>query len=62
MHPKGELYISINSWGVSDEQLLNTVARRLKEKLKGDASIDWPPPVEELEQDGRPNLICSENY
>ena len=46
---------AINSWGVSDEQLLNTVARRLKEKLKGDASIDWPPHVEELKQDERPN-------
>ena len=46
---------AINSWGVSDEQLINTVARRLKEKLTGDASIDWPPHVEELEQDERPN-------
>ena len=46
---------AINSWGVSDEQLLNTVDRRLKEKLKGDASIDWPPHVAELEQDERPN-------
>ena len=48
---------AINSWGVSDEQLLNTVARRLKEKLKGDASIGWPPHVEELEQDGRPSVM-----
>ena len=48
---------AINSWGVSDEQLLNTVARRLKEKLKGDASIDWPPHVEELEQDEGPNYL-----
>ena len=39
--------VAINSWGVSDEQLLNTVARRLKEKLTGDASTDWPPHVEE---------------
>ena len=46
---------AINSWGISDEQLLNTVARGLKEKLKDDASIDWPPHVEELEQDERPN-------
>ena len=46
---------AINSWGVSDEQLLNTVARRLKEKLKGDASINWLPHVEELDQDERPN-------
>ena len=42
---------AINSWGVSD---VNTVARRLKEKLEGDASTDWPPHVEELEQDKRP--------
>ena len=40
--------------GSQCEHLLNTVARRLKEKLKGNASIDWPPHVEELEQDERP--------
>ena len=53
----GESYIeaAINSLGVNNEQLLNTVARRLKEKLKRNASIDWPPHVEELEQDERPN-------
>ena len=63
MQSAGGSYIeaAINSWGVNDEQLLNTVARRLKEKLKGDASIDWPPHVEELEQDERPNDL-SENY
>ena len=44
---------AIKSWGTSDEQLLNTITRRLKEKLKGDASIDLPPHVEELEQDER---------
>ena len=53
----GESYIEAasNSWGVSDEQLLNTAVRELKGKLKGDASIDWPPHVKELEQDERPN-------
>ena len=42
----------INSWGVSDEQLLNTAAQQLKEKLKGNASIDWPH-VEELDM-----MVC----
>ena len=46
---------AINSWGVSDEQLLNTVARCLREKLKDETAIYWPPHVEELEQDERPN-------
>ena len=46
---------AINSWGVNDEQLLNTVARRLREKLKDETAIYWPPHVEELEQDERPN-------
>ena len=40
---------------MNDEQLLNTVARRLREKLKDETAIYWPPHVEELEQDERPN-------
>eukprot|EP00794_Sanderia_malayensis_P017851 gene17851-19634_t len=45
------------SWGVDDEQLLNTVARRLKNNFAGDARMSWPPRVDELEQKEEPNLL-----
>eukprot|EP00112_Aurelia_sp_Birch-Aquarium-sp1_P007232 Seg1787.9 transcript_id=Seg1787.9/GoldUCD/mRNA.D3Y31 product="hypothetical protein" protein_id=Seg1787.9/GoldUCD/D3Y31 len=48
---------AIYSWGVDDEQLLNTVARRLIRNLAGDACMSWPPRVDELEQKEEPNLL-----
>ena len=48
---------AIYSWGISDEQLLNNVARRLKEKLTGDPGMSWPPHVDELEDIVEPNVL-----
>ena len=48
---------AIHSWGVGDEQLHNTVARRLKRNLAGDACMNWPPRVDELEQKEEPNIL-----
>ena len=48
---------AIYSWGVDDEQLLNTVARRLKRNIAGDACMNWPPRVDELEQKEEPNIL-----
>lgn len=55
----GGTYIeaAIYSWGVSDEQLLNTVARRLKDKLSGVSGINWPPHVDQLDIPEEPNDI-----
>ena len=40
---------AIYSWGVSDEQLLNNVARRLKETYAEHEGLSWPPHVDQLE-------------
>ena len=40
---------AIYSWGVSDEQLLNNAARRLRETYKEEVGLSWPPRVEDLE-------------
>ena len=40
---------AIYSWGVSDEQLINTIARRLRNKLMAAKCMKWPPTVDELE-------------
>eukprot|EP00794_Sanderia_malayensis_P000931 gene931-241_t len=55
----GGLFIeaAMYSWGVDNEQLLNTVARRLKNNFAGDARMSWPTRVDELEQKEEPNLI-----
>ena len=42
---------AIYSWGVSDEQLLNIVARRLNERLRNDLRMKWPLTTAELEND-----------
>jgi hypothetical protein len=46
---------AIYSWGVSDEQLVNTVARRIKDTLSEEPSMTWPPHVDELEKPEEPN-------
>ena len=46
---------AIHSWGISDEQLLNNVARRLKNKLNGQTGLAWPPHINELEDTEQPN-------
>ena len=42
---------AIYSWGVSDEQLLNIVARRLNDRLRNDLGMKWPLTIAELEND-----------
>ena len=39
----------IHSWGVSDDQLINTVFHRMKNILYDTQSMKWPPHTEELE-------------
>ena len=41
----------------SDEQLLNNVARRLKEKLTAESDLSWPPHVVELEDVKEPHMF-----
>ena len=55
----GGTYIeaAINSWGISDEQHINNVARRLKEKLEKHEGLVWPPTIEEIETDETPDPI-----
>ena len=47
----------IYSWGVTDEQVFNTVARRLKDQLFTEHYMVWPPSVDELEKEPEPNLL-----
>ncbi len=55
----GGTYIesAIYSWGISDEQLLNNVARRLREKITDDTAFSWPPHVDELENCEEPHSL-----
>lgn len=55
----GGTYIesAIYSWGMSDEQLLNNVAKRLREKVTEEAAFSWPPHVDELEDCEEPHLL-----
>jgi len=46
---------AIYSLGVSDDQLLNNVARRMKDALASIPEMAWPPSVEELETPQAPN-------
>lgn len=46
---------AIYSLGVSDDQLLNNVARRIKEALVSIPGMAWPPSVEELETPQAPD-------
>ena len=45
----------IYSCGVGDKQLLNTVARRLNNRLRNDPGMTWPPTIAELENDEEPD-------
>ena len=47
--------VGIYSWGVDDEQLLNTVARRLNDRLRNDPGMTWAPTMAELENDEEPD-------
>ena len=48
---KGGSYIeaAINTWGISDDDLLRNVAGRLKEKTKHFTNLKWPPHPNHLE-------------
>ena len=48
---------ALDSFGISDDQLLRNVAKRLHSKLKGESNMQWPPRVSELEQDGRSEAL-----
>eukprot|EP00112_Aurelia_sp_Birch-Aquarium-sp1_P018096 Seg4270.2 transcript_id=Seg4270.2/GoldUCD/mRNA.D3Y31 product="hypothetical protein" protein_id=Seg4270.2/GoldUCD/D3Y31 len=47
---------AIYSWGISNEQLLNTAARRLRDELIGTGMI-WPPTIEEIETEEKPDPL-----
>ena len=46
---------AICSWGVIYEQLLNTIARCLNDRLRNDPVVRWPPNTAELENDQEPD-------
>ena len=48
---------ALYSWGVTDDQLFNTVARRLKERFSEDEGITWPPKIKEVENDETPDPL-----
>ena len=48
---------AINFWVVSDEQLINSVARCLKEKLSKEDIMKWPPAEQELENHEEPHIF-----
>ena len=42
---------AINSWGITEEQLLNTAAHRIKESVSRETPMYWPPHIDSLEKD-----------
>ena len=46
---------AICSWGIIYEQLLNTIARFLNDRLRNDPVMRWPPNIAELENDQEPD-------
>ena len=48
---------AIYSWGISDEQLINNVARLLTEKLSGESDRSWPPHVVVFENVDEPHIL-----
>ena len=48
---------AIYSWGISDDQLFNTCARRLRERIVNEPGIKWPPTVEEVTNVEEPDLL-----
>ena len=48
---KGGSYIeaAINAWGISDDDLLRNVARRLRNKTKNFTNLTWPPHPKHLD-------------
>ena len=48
---------AIYYWGISDEQLLNNVARRLRKKFTEEVGLSWPPRVDELENIEEPHEL-----
>ena len=42
---------ALNSCGISDEQLISNLAPRLREKIKETDVVDWPPTVDQLEDE-----------
>ena len=48
---------ALYSWSISDDQLLHTCARRLREKLNSADYVDWPPTVEEVASAEEPEAL-----
>ena len=48
---------AIYSWGISEEQILHTAAKRLRAHLKDNNDLGWPPTVEEVERDEEPDPL-----
>ncbi len=48
---------AIYSWVISNEQLLNTAARRLRDELLINTGIIWPPTIEETETEEKPDPL-----
>ena len=47
---------AINSWGLSIEELLKNVARRINEEIKSLPQMQWPPTIDEV------SAVPSENF
>ncbi len=47
---------AINAWGVSEDNLINNVAKRLESSLKESTPLSWPPHAEDLESVAEPPL------
>ena len=43
--------VAISSLGISNEQLVQNVASRLRDEVKSRTTVSWPPQVAELEQE-----------
>ena len=48
---------ALYSWSISDEQLLHTCARRLREKFNSADYVDWPPTLEEVASAEEPEAL-----
>ena len=48
---------AIESWGISDEQLIKNVACRMRDKLSGETGMTWPPYIDDLETSEEPNVL-----
>ena len=50
---------AIESWGISDEQLIKNVACRMRDKLSGETGMTSPPYIDDLETSEEPRTLSS---